>query len=157
MFTVQCKLKDLGYPHKMITKLSYSKLQEAQDLVRCGTQLRYPTCMHVSWSLCACAHTVQYVLYECLYCNTVHSPKYGHSIVNLSTKDMAYCPSIIPTMYFEPPKEENLSTKNKSVEFMLPPKCPLFGGFTVQYTYMQCMYVCTHKLSQCSYVYMSSY
>ena len=78
-----------------------------------------------------------------VYCNTVHSPKYGHSIVNLSTKDMAYCPSIIPTMYFEPPKEENLSTKNKSAGFMLSPKCPLFGGFTVLYTYMQCMYVHT--------------
>ena len=48
----------------------------------------------------------------------VDSPKYGHSIINLSTKDTTYSPSIIPTIYFEPPKEENLSTKSKSAEFM---------------------------------------
>ena len=38
----------------------------------------------------------------------VDSPKYGHSIINLSTKDMTYGPSIIPAIHFEPPKEENL-------------------------------------------------
>ena len=27
-------------------------------------------------------------------------------------------------MHFELPKEENLSTKNKSAEFVLYPKCP---------------------------------
>jgi hypothetical protein len=37
---------------------------------------------------------------------------------NLSTKDTTYGPSIIPTTHFEPPKEENLSTKNKSAKFM---------------------------------------
>ena len=31
---------------------------------------------------------------------------------NLSTKDMTYSPSIIPTIHFEPHKEENLSTKD---------------------------------------------
>ena len=31
---------------------------------------------------------------------------------------------------FEPPKEEKLSAKNKSVEFMMSPKCPLFGDST---------------------------
>ena len=56
----------------------------------------------------------------------VDSPKCGHSIINLSTKDMTYSPSIIPTIHFEPPKEEYLSTKNKSVEYMLSRKCPLF-------------------------------
>jgi hypothetical protein len=34
-------------------------------------------------------------------------------------------------IHFEPPKEEKLSTKNKSVEFMPSPKCPLFGGSPV--------------------------
>ena len=51
--------------------------------------------------------------------------------MNLSTKDMTYGPSIIPTIHFEPPKEENLSTKNKSAEFMSSPKSPLFGGSSV--------------------------
>ena len=58
----------------------------------------------------------------------VDSPKYGDSRINLSTKDTTYGPSIIPTIHFEPPKEENLSTKSKSIEFMSNPKCPLFGG-----------------------------
>ena len=49
-------------------------------------------------------------------------------MINLSTKDMTYGPSIFPVIHFESPKEENLSTKNKSAEFMLSPKCPLFGG-----------------------------
>jgi hypothetical protein len=31
---------------------------------------------------------------------------------------MTYVPSIIPTVHFEPPKEETLSTKNKSAEFI---------------------------------------
>ena len=33
-------------------------------------------------------------------------------IINLSTEDMTYGPSIIPTVRFEPHKEENLSTKD---------------------------------------------
>ena len=61
----------------------------------------------------------------------VDSPKTGHSTINLSTKDMTYCPSIIPTIHFEPLKEENPSTKNKSAKFMSSPKCPLFEGSTV--------------------------
>ena len=32
---------------------------------------------------------------------------------------------------FEPPKEDNLSTKDKTAEFILSPMCPLFGGSTV--------------------------
>ena len=44
-----------------------------------------------------------------------------YGIINLSTKDMTYVPSIIPTTHFEPCKEENLS-KNKSAEFMSSPK-----------------------------------
>ena len=61
----------------------------------------------------------------------VDSPKYGHSIVYLSTKDKTLSPSIIPAIHFEPPKVENLSTKNKSADFMSSPKCPLFRGYTV--------------------------
>ena len=53
-------------------------------------------------------------------------------ITNLSTKDMTYGPSIIPTIHFEPPKEDNLSTKSKSAEFMSSPECPLCGGSTVE-------------------------
>ena len=43
---------------------------------------------------------------------------------------MTYDPSKIPAIHFVPPKEENLSTKNKSAEFMPAPKCSLFGGST---------------------------
>ena len=39
--------------------------------------------------------------------------------MNLTTKDMNLGPSKIPTIPFEPHKEDNLSTKNKSTEFML--------------------------------------
>ena len=54
-------------------------------------------------------------------------PIYGHSIysyniVNLSTMDTTYSPSTIPTIHFEPPKEENLSAKNKSAKFISFPK-----------------------------------
>ena len=59
------------------------------------------------------------------------SPKYGHSMISLSTKDMTYDLIIIPTIQFEPFKEENVSTKNKSDEFMLSMKCPLFRGSTL--------------------------
>ena len=41
-----------------------------------------------------------------------------------------YGPSIIPTMHFEPPKEDNLSTKDRSAAFMLSPKFPLLGDST---------------------------
>ena len=54
----------------------------------------------------------------------VDSPKYGHSITNLSTKDTTCGLSIIPMIHNEPPEEENLSTKKKSAEFMMFPKCP---------------------------------
>ena len=39
---------------------------------------------------------------------------------NLSTKDTTYCPSIFPTIHFEPLKEDHLSTKNKSAELCFP-------------------------------------
>ena len=37
----------------------------------------------------------------------------------------------IALLHFEPPKEDNLSTKDKTAEFILSPTCPLFGGSTV--------------------------
>ena len=39
-------------------------------------------------------------------------------------------PHVIPTVQLEPPKEENLSTKNKGVEFMPSPKCHLSEAST---------------------------
>ena len=49
----------------------------------------------------------------------VDSPKEGHKIMYLFSKDMTYTLSqhtyIIPTVHFEPPKEEDLSTKNKLI------------------------------------------
>ena len=51
-----------------------------------------------------------------------------YNIVNFSAKDMIYSPSIIPTIHFEHPKEENLSTKNKSAKFISFPKCPSVEG-----------------------------
>ena len=38
---------------------------------------------------------------------------------------MNFGPSTVPTIPFEPHKEDNLSTKNKSTEFMLSPTSPL--------------------------------
>ena len=49
----------------------------------------------------------------------------------------------IHTIHFEPPKEESLSTKNKSAKFLLSPKCPLFGGTTAKCT---TTYTCINKL-----------
>ena len=37
----------------------------------------------------------------------------------------------IALIHFEPPKEDNVSTKDKTSEFILSPTCPLFGGSTV--------------------------
>ena len=43
---------------------------------------------------------------------------------------MTYSPSIItPKINFEPPKEENLSTKNKSTDFYAIPKVSLIWRF----------------------------
>ena len=53
------------------------------------------------------------------------SERLGHDIINLSTKDTTYSPSIIPTIHLVP---DNLSTKNKWTEFKSSPKCPLFRG-----------------------------
>ena len=65
----------------------------------------------------------------------VDSPKLGqcHSIIYLSTTDMTYGPSLIPTIHSELHKDEKLSTKNKSPKFMSSPKCPLFRGPTVYF------------------------
>ena len=37
-----------------------------------------------------------------------------HRIINLSTKDKTYSPSIIPTIHFEPSKEKNLYKEQMS-------------------------------------------
>ena len=37
----------------------------------------------------------------------------------------------IVLIHFEPPKEDNLSTKDKTAEFILSSTCPLFRGSTV--------------------------
>ena len=34
-------------------------------------------------------------------------------------------------IHYDPPKEDNLSTKDTIAEFILSPKCPLFRGSTV--------------------------
>ena len=36
-----------------------------------------------------------------------------------------------PIYSYEPPKEDNFSTKDTTAEFILYPKCPLFGGSAV--------------------------
>ena len=56
----------------------------------------------------------------------VDSPKYGHSIINLSTKDITYGPSIIPTIHFEPPKEENLSIQRTNQLNLCHPQSVLY-------------------------------
>ena len=82
--------------------------------------------------------------------------------MNLSTKDMTYSPSKIPTMHFEPPKEEILSTRTNQLNLccpqrvlysevplyihvhMLSPKCPLSRGATVHI----CAYILTSLVTQ---------
>ena len=44
---------------------------------------------------------------------------------------------IIVLVHLEPLKEDNLSIKDKTAEFILSPTCPLFGGSTV--CTMSCM------------------
>ena len=62
----------------------------------------------------------------------------GHSEIGTqdNTKDTGQGPIIVfpihvALIHFEPPKEDNLSTKDKTTEFILIPRCPLFGGPTV--------------------------
>ena len=52
-----------------------------------------------------------YILINCAL--VMNSPKYGHSIVNLSTDDMTYGPSIIAIIHFGPPKEENFYKRDQ--------------------------------------------
>ena len=58
-------------------------------------------------------------------------------LINVSTKDMYVlfevpkitCPIVL--VHLEPLKENNLSIKDKTAEFILSPTCPLFGDSTV--------------------------
>ena len=65
----------------------------------------------------------------------VDPPRKGHNINDLSTRDTARGPKKLPSLYFQYidnlREEDNLSTKDKTSEFILSPTCPLFGGFTV--------------------------
>ena len=57
------------------------------------------------------------------------SPKYGHSIINLYTKNMTYSPGTIPTIHFEPPKEDNLYLYKEHI--YAGTKCPHFRDSTM--------------------------
>ena len=73
-----------------------------------------------------------------------------HDKLNLSTKDTVrgsknYMPYIV-LVHLEHLKEDNLSIKDKTAEFILSPTCPLFGGSTLciinYYDIVHCMAVC---------------
>ena len=64
----------------------------------------------------------------------VDPPKYGHCIHCNKQKILFEVPKItcpIVLVHLEPLKEDNLSVKDKTAEFILFPTCPLFGGSTV--------------------------
>ena len=59
----------------------------------------------------------------------------------LYTKDTGQCPKFlfpihVVLIHFEPPKEDNLSTKDTTAKFISSPKCALFGGSTVICKYL---------------------
>ena len=55
-------------------------------------------------------------------------------MLDLSTRDTDdRCPPKKQFLYIEK-DEDNLSTRDKTAEFILAPKCPLFGGSTVSGT-----------------------
>ena len=68
----------------------------------------------------------------------VDPPRKGHCMVDLSIKDTARRPKkitfpIVSIQCIENLREEdNVSIKDKTAEFILLPKCPLFGGSTVK-------------------------
>ena len=68
-------------------------------------------------------------------------PREGHCMLDLSIGDTIWGPKNYHSLYFlftENLREEhNLSIMDKTAEFILSPKCPLFGGSTVLPT---CMY-----------------
>ena len=61
----------------------------------------------------------------------VDPPKLGHCIINLSTKDTVRGPKNYMPYSFSTFREDNLSIKDKTAEFILSPTCPLFRGSTV--------------------------
>ena len=61
-------------------------------------------------------------------------PRKGHCIKYLSTKDKTKSPNLslpINIMHWNLLKEDNLYKGDKSLEFILVPKCPFLGGSTV--------------------------
>ena len=69
--------------------------------------------------------------------------------MDLSTKDTVQGPKIcflIVLIHFKPPKEDNLSTKETTAEFIVSPMCPLFGGSTVQDLTVDIVAICCSNL-----------
>ena len=60
---------------------------------------------------------------------------------NLSTKDTTYGPSTIPSIHFEPPKERNLSTKNLSAKCVLYSEVLLSTYSLVTYISLEGVYL----------------
>ena len=92
-------------------------------------------------------YTVIYLFVQpCTVCIIVElsiedSSKYGHSIINLFTKDITYDPSIIPTIRSK--AETSVQRTCRSAEFKSLPNCPLFGGFPVVHVHL--LYHCIAK------------
>ena len=60
------------------------------------------------------------------------TPNKGHCIKYLSTMDKTKSPNINPPINIMQLKEDSLYTVDKPLEFILVPKCPLFGDSTVE-------------------------
>ena len=62
-------------------------------------------------------------------------PRKGHCMLDLSIRDTVWGPKNYHSLYFlfikNLREEDNLSIRDKTAEFILSPKCPLFGGSTV--------------------------
>ena len=55
----------------------------------------------------------------------------SENIIDLSTKDTGQGPkNFFPIVLIHFEREDNLSTKDTTAEFILSPKCPLFRGST---------------------------
>ena len=57
-------------------------------------------------------------------------------------------------MHYEPPKEDNLSTKDITAEFILPPK--IFGGSIVQLSEITNLIILTYSNHACMCAYMDN-
>ena len=54
--------------------------------------------------------------------------KIGHSMMHLSTKDTTSGPSVLPTIHFEPPKDDNYLSTNNNSTLSLYKVCSYPGG-----------------------------